>query len=53
LRLDLDRLRALAGLPVPLVLHGASSIAPADLQAAIAIGVRKINVGSRAETSVP
>lgn len=47
LRLDLDRLRALAALPVPLVLHGATSIAPADLQAAIEIGVRKINVGSR------
>jgi fructose/tagatose bisphosphate aldolase len=47
LRLDLDRLRALATLPVPLVLHGATSIAPADLQAAIEIGVRKINVGSR------
>jgi fructose/tagatose bisphosphate aldolase len=46
-RLDLDRLRALAALPVPLVLHGATSIAPADLQAAIGIGVRKINVGSR------
>jgi ketose-bisphosphate aldolase len=46
-RLDLDRLRALTTLPVPLVLHGATSIAPSDLQAAIEIGVRKINVGSR------
>ncbi len=46
-RLDLDRLRALAALPAPLVLHGATSIVPADLQAAIGIGVRKINVGSR------
>jgi fructose/tagatose bisphosphate aldolase len=46
-RLDLDRLRALAALPVPLVLHGATSIALGDLQAAIEIGVRKINVGSR------
>jgi fructose/tagatose bisphosphate aldolase len=46
-RLDLDRLRALATLPVPLVLHGATSIAPSDLQAAIEIGVRKVNVGSR------
>lgn len=46
-RLDLDRVRALATLPVPLVLHGATSIAPSDLQAAIEIGVRKINVGSR------
>jgi fructose-bisphosphate aldolase class II len=47
LRLDLDRLRELAALPVALVLHGATSIAPADVQAAIGIGVRKINVGSR------
>jgi fructose/tagatose bisphosphate aldolase len=47
LRLDLNRLRELAALPVPLVLHGATSIVPADLQAAIAIGVCKINVGSR------
>ncbi|HXW29889.1 MAG TPA: class II fructose-bisphosphate aldolase [Xanthobacteraceae bacterium] len=46
-RLDLDRLRALANVPVPLVLHGATSIAPADLQAAIGMGIRKINVGSR------
>ena len=46
-RLDLDELRALATLPVPLVLHGATSIAPSDLQAAIEIGVRKVNVGSR------
>ena len=46
-RLDLERLRALAGLPVPLVLHGGSSIAPDDIHAAIAAGVRKINVGSR------
>jgi fructose/tagatose bisphosphate aldolase len=45
--LDLDRLRALAALSVPLVLHGGSSIAPDDIRAAIAIGVRKINVGSR------
>ena len=47
LQLDLDRLRELAALPVALVLHGATSIAPADVQAAIGIGVRKINVGSR------
>jgi len=50
-RLDLDRLRALATLSVPLVLHGATSIAPDDLRAAIAIGVRKINVGSRLKQS--
>jgi fructose/tagatose bisphosphate aldolase len=46
-RLDLDRLRNLADLPVPLVLHGASSVDPDDLQAAIRLGIRKINVGSR------
>jgi fructose/tagatose bisphosphate aldolase len=46
-RLDLDRLRALAALPARLVLHGGSSIAPGDLKAAIALGIRKINVGSR------
>jgi fructose-bisphosphate aldolase class II len=31
---------------VPLVLHGASSIHPGDLQEAIRRGIRKINVGS-------
>lgn len=46
-RLDLDRLRGLADLPVPLVLHGASSVDPDDLQAAIRLGIRKVNVGSR------
>jgi len=46
-RLDLDRLRRLRALSVPLVLHGGSSIDTADLRAAIDIGVRKINIGSR------
>jgi fructose/tagatose bisphosphate aldolase len=46
-RLDLDRLGSLATLPVPLVLHGASSVDPGDLQEAIKLAVRKINVGSR------
>ncbi len=32
--------------PVPLVLHGASSIRRADLKEAIRLGIRKINVGS-------
>jgi fructose-bisphosphate aldolase class II len=46
-RLRLDLVEALRDtVPVPLALHGASSIAPADLQTAIALGVRKINVGS-------
>ena len=33
-------------LPIPLVLHGASSIDRDDLEAAIGLGIRKINVGS-------
>jgi fructose/tagatose bisphosphate aldolase len=50
-RLDLDRLRSLATLPVPLVLHGASSVDTGDLQEAIRLGIRKINVGSRLKQS--
>jgi fructose/tagatose bisphosphate aldolase len=46
-RLDLDRLRCLQeALEVPLVLHGASSVNKDDLQDAIRLGIRKINVGS-------
>jgi fructose/tagatose bisphosphate aldolase len=46
-RLDLGRLSKLDdAIPVPLALHGASSIHPQDLAAAIMHGVRKINVGS-------
>jgi len=37
--------------PVPLVLHGATSIADEDLAAAIRLGVRKINVGSALKTA--
>jgi fructose/tagatose bisphosphate aldolase len=37
----------LRALGVPLVLHGGSSIDPDDLRRAIALGVRKINIGSR------
>jgi len=45
--LDHARLRDLArAVPVPLVLHGSSSVPHEDLQAAIQCGVRKINVGS-------
>jgi len=45
--LNLPRLMELRDVvPVPLVLHGASSICRADLQEAIRIGVSKINVGS-------
>ena len=47
-RLDLDRLRELKSvLSIPLVLHGASSIGRDDLQAAVKLGIRKINVGSK------
>ena len=46
-RLDLDRLAHLRrDVPVPLVLHGASSVDRDDLRAAIGLGIRKINVGS-------
>ena len=41
---QLDRLRETVD--VPLVLHGASSVADADLVGAIQHGIRKINVGS-------
>ena len=46
-RLNLERLAALQeAVSVPLVLHGATSIHRADLEAAVRLGVRKINVGS-------
>jgi fructose/tagatose bisphosphate aldolase len=46
-RLDLERLSRLRALGVPMVLHGGSSIDAGDLREAIALGVRKINIGSR------
>lgn len=46
-RLDLGQLSAVRrAVDVPLVLHGATSVAQHDLRAAIEIGVQKINVGS-------
>jgi ketose-bisphosphate aldolase len=46
-RLNLEQLKRLrAAVPVPLVLHGATSVHPADLVEAIRLGIRKINVGS-------
>ena len=46
-RLDMARLRALReATAVPLVLHGATSVARDDLAAAGRTGVRKVNVGS-------
>jgi fructose/tagatose bisphosphate aldolase len=45
--LDLRRLSDLrAAVPVPLVLHGASSLTREDLRAAVRLGIRKVNVGS-------
>ncbi len=46
-RLDMARLSELRNhVPVPLVLHGATSVSHADLKEAIRLGIRKINVGS-------
>ncbi len=46
-RLNLDHLTKLKkALDIPLVLHAASSVAPADLAEAARLGIRKINVGS-------
>ncbi|MFN7999186.1 MAG: class II fructose-bisphosphate aldolase [Bryobacteraceae bacterium] len=44
----LERLRQTV--PVPLVLHGATSVSDADLAEAVRLGVRKINVGSALKT---
>jgi ketose-bisphosphate aldolase len=47
LDLDVERISALRdALPVPLVLHGATSVSKASLREAVQRGVRKINVGS-------
>jgi ketose-bisphosphate aldolase len=46
-RLDLDRLQRIAAQnPTPLVLHGASGLPDADLQAAVAVGVVKVNINA-------
>ncbi|MCS6846225.1 MAG: class II fructose-bisphosphate aldolase [Anaerolineae bacterium] len=46
-RLDLAHLAKLRdAVAVPLVLHGATSVNRDDLRAAIALGIRKVNVGS-------
>jgi fructose/tagatose bisphosphate aldolase len=46
--LDLDRLARLGReIDSPLALHGASSIRPEDLTRSIALGIRKVNIGSR------
>ena len=47
IRLDLARLAGLRkAISVPMVLHGGTSIRHQDISKAIALGVRKINVGS-------
>lgn len=46
--LDLKRLRAFASLGKPVVLHGGSSARTEDLERAVALGVAKVNVATRA-----
>jgi fructose/tagatose bisphosphate aldolase len=47
IHLDFSRLSELRKeIPVPLVLHGGTSISPSDVSEAINLGVRKINLGS-------
>ena len=45
----IDRLRD--AVPVPLVLHGSSGVADADLQHAVRAGIRKINIGTALNVS--
>ncbi|MFL5804271.1 MAG: class II fructose-bisphosphate aldolase [Roseiflexaceae bacterium] len=46
-RLDFQRLAAIRqAVPVPLVLHGASGLTPAQISQVIALGVRKLNVNT-------
>ncbi len=46
-QLDLDLIARLAGaVPVPLVLHGSSGVADEVIAAAVAAGIRKVNVGT-------
>jgi fructose-bisphosphate aldolase class II len=45
--LDLELLgRLAAAVPVPLVLHGSSGVPDATIRAAVAAGIRKVNVGT-------
>ena len=46
-RLDFDLIRALhAAVPAPLVLHGSSGVADADLVRAVACGITKVNIAT-------
>jgi len=50
--LDLDRLSWIRDfVDVPLALHGATSLSPADLKEAVRRGVRKVNIGSALKTT--
>jgi tagatose 1,6-diphosphate aldolase GatY/KbaY len=50
--LDLELLARLASLvPVPLVLHGASGLPAAELEAAVGLGVAKVNVNTELRTA--
>lgn len=45
--LDFDLIAELAGeVPVPLVLHGSSGVADADIRLAVKAGIRKVNIGT-------
>jgi fructose-bisphosphate aldolase class II len=45
--LDFDLIARLRdAVPVPLVLHGSSGVADADLRKAVKVGITKINVGT-------
>ena len=46
--LDTDLIRLLgASVPVPLVLHGSSGVPDADLAAAVAAGMTKVNIATQ------
>lgn len=50
--LDFDLISRLRhAVPVPLVLHGSSGVADADLQQAVRAGIRKINIGTALNVS--
>lgn len=46
-RIDLDLVSQLAhAVSVPLVMHGSSGVATADIQRAVALGIRKVNIST-------
>ena len=46
MRLDLITELRLATRQLPLVLHGGSGVTPADLTAAVRVGIRKVNIST-------